>query len=397
MRAGEFEEGAYTLRAKIDMASGNMNLRDPALYRIRKQEHHRTGNDWVIYPMYDFAHPLSDAIEGITHSLCTLEFEDHRPLYDWVVENSEMPCHPQQIEFSRLNLNYTITSKRKLKRLVDEGFVSGWDDPRMPTLRGLRRRGCTADSIKALCEQVGVSKQKSTIDMSLLENCLRDDLNKKAPRRMAVLKPIKVVLTNFDENEEITLSVANHPQNESFGRRELKFTKELYIDQDDFCLEPPPKYFRLAPGKEVRLMNAFVIHCDEVIQDEAGNVTELRCTYLPETLGGKKPDHGKKVKGIVQWVSAKYCVDATVNLYDRLFSEEEPARMEDFTQALNPDSLKVIEGAKLESSLQEAKPGESFQFNRVGYFCADSVEHKEGRLVFNRAVSLRDGWAKKAK
>ncbi len=393
MRAGEFEEGAYTLRAKIDMGSGNINLRDPMIYRIRKQSHHRTGDTWCLYPMYDYAHPLEDAIEGITHSLCTLEFEDHRPLYDWFVNECEMDCKPRQIEFSRLELNYTITSKRKLKRLVDESFVSGWDDPRMPTLRGLRRRGVTPTAIRNLCQMVGISKQKSIIDMSLLEQCVRDDLNQTTQRRLAVLNPIKVVITNY-EGEGEALSVPNHPQQPKLGRREVQFGRELYIESDDFMLEPPSKYFRLAPGKEVRLMNAYVIRCDEIIHTEEGDVAELRCTYLPETLGGKKPAHGGKVKGVVHWVNAKHCLTAEVRLYDRLFNIANPAKEEDFTQALNPDSLQTITSAKVEPGLADAQAEETFQFNRLGYFCADRYEHSGAKPVFNRVVTLKDTWEK---
>lgn len=388
MKAGAFEEGQYTLRAKIDMASPNMNLRDPALYRIRKVTHHSTGDTWCIYPMYDFAHALSDAIEGITYSLCSLEFEDHRPLYNWCVQECEMPRQPQQIEFSRLNLNTLITSKRKLKQLVEDGHVNGWDDPRMPTLSGLRRRGYTPTAIRNLCEQVGISKQDSIIDISLLEAALRDDLNGKAQRKMAVVDPIKVVITNYPDNQVEMLNVANHPQNPDFGRRDLPFSKTLYIDRSDFMLDPPKDFFRLGPGRRARLLNAYVIACEEVIQDEAGQVTELRCVYLPETLGGKKPEDGKKVKGIIHWLSAEQAVPAEVRLYERLFTVENPGAESDMTQVLNPESLHIQQGF-VEASAAQATPGESFQFNRVGYFCADSEDHSAAHPVFNKAVSLR--------
>ncbi len=391
MRAGEFSEGQYTLRAKIDMSAGNVNLRDPVIYRIRRQTHHRTGDAWCIYPMYDFAHALSDAIEGITHSLCTLEFQDHRPLYDWVVEHCQMPHRPQQIEFSRLNLNYTITSKRKLKQLVDGHYVDGWDDPRMATLSGMRRRGFPAQAIRKFCTQLGVSKQDSIIDMSILENCVRDHLNQDAQRRMAVLNPLKVIITNYPETQVEMLSVSNHPQNPDVGRRELPFSRELYIEREDFKLEPEPKYFRLAPGKEVRLINAYVIHCDSVIQDDQGNISELHCHYLPETLAGKKPAHGGKVKGVIHWLSAVQAQDAEVRLYDRLFNLENPGAESDFLQALNPESLQVISKAKVETSLLGVEAGDTFQFNRLGYFCADT-KHTSSKPVFNRVVALRDKW-----
>lgn len=394
MKNGEFAEGSRTLRAKIDMSSGNMNMRDPALYRIKFIEHHRSGEKWCIYPMYDYTHPLSDALEDITHSLCSLEFQDHRPLYDWVVTHCDMPHQPRQIEFSRLNLNYTITSKRKLKQLVEENHVDGWDDPRMPTLSGFRRRGYTPASIRQFCEQVGISKQNSITDMSQLEECIRSDLNQSAPRRNAVLNPIKVVITNYPEDEEEWLNVSNHPQKPEMGKRDIAFTREVYIDADDFMLEPIPKYFRLAPGREVRLMNAFAIKCDEVIYGEDGEIAELHCTYDPDTLGGAKPADGRKIKGTIHWVSAKYAVDAMVRVYDRLFNVENPGAEDDFTKALNPDSLQRMSNAKVEPSLQQAKPGETFQFNRLGYFCADIEEHAESRLVFNRTVSLRDTWQK---
>lgn len=387
MKNGEFEDGTYSLRAKIDMASGNMNMRDPGIYRIRKVTHHNTGDDWCIYPIYDFAHSLSDALEGITHSLCSLEFQDHRPLYNWFVENCEMEKQPQQIEFSRLNLNYTITSKRKLKQLVEEGLVNGWDDPRMPTLSGLRRRGYTPAAIRSLVAQVGVSKQDSITDVALLEEAVRNDLNKKALRRMAVLNPIKVVITNYSEGETETLQWSNHPQNPELGKRDTVFGKTLYIDSSDFMLDPPSDFRRLGPGKSVRLINAYVIQCDEVIQDDNGKVTELHCTYLPETLAGKKPEDGRKVKGVIHWLSTDAAIPAEIRLYDRLFLVENPAAEADFTQHLNSDSLKTIQGL-VEPALLAARPEEGFQFNRVGYFCADA-EHTSDKPVFNRVVSLR--------
>ena len=392
MHAGECADGAYILRAKIDMTSGNMNLRDPAIYRIKKTAHPRTGDTWCIYPMYDFCHPLSDSIEGVTHSLCSLEFQDHRPLYDWFIQNCDMDNAPQQIEFSRLNLNYTITSKRKLKRLVDAGVVSGWDDPRMPTLVGLRRRGFTPRAIRQFCERLGVSKQDSMIDMSVLEDEVRRDLDACAPRRMVVLNPLKVVIENFPENEVQQLSVANHPKDAEFGWRDVPFTQTLYIDRDDFMLDPPKKYFRLSPGKEVRLLNAYVIRCDEVIRDESGEVCELRCHYDKDTLGGKKPADGRKVKGVIQWVSASYAQEAQVRLYDRLFNVPNPSAQDDFLQAINPDSLRVLEGVKVEGALTEAEPEAVFQFSRIGYFCADRYDYRADQLVFNQIVPLRSVW-----
>ncbi|MBV52450.1 MAG: glutamine--tRNA ligase [Coxiellaceae bacterium] len=391
MKAGEFKEGQYTLRAKIDMEAGNINLRDPVIYRIMHTHHHQTQEEWCIYPMYDFAHALSDATEGITHSLCTLEFQDHRPLYDWFIKHCNMPQHPQQIEFSRLNLNFTVTSKRKLKELIDENHVDGWDDPRLPTLTGLRRRGYTPQAIRQFCERIGISKQDSIIDVSQLEQTLREDLNQSAARRMAVLRPLKVTLTNYDKAQEI-LSISNHPQRPDYGTRDVIFTKTLYIDRDDFMEVPPPKYHRLSPGKEVRLMNAYVIQCDEVIKDDSGHIIELKCRYASETLGGKKPHHGKKVKGIIHWVSADHAIDAEVRLYDRLFSCENPGAEKNLTDSINPESLEVIHTAKLEPSLQKAEPENTFQFNRVGYFCADRYKHTSTQLVFNRSVSLRENW-----
>jgi glutaminyl-tRNA synthetase len=392
MRDGEFAEGTYCLRAKIDMASGNMNLRDPVLYRILHASHDRTGDRWHIYPMYDFAHSLSDAIEGITHSLCTLEFQDHRPLYDWCVEKCKMPKRPRQIEFSRLNLNYTVTSKRKLKALVEEGHVASWDDPRMPTISGLRRRGFTAAGIREFCSQVGVSKQDSVIDMSVLEECIRSDLNRIAPRRNAVLDPIKLTIRNYPEGEMEWLTVSNHPQDESFGKREVPFCGELYIERDDFMFDAPKKFFRLAPGREVRLLNAYAVRCDEVLTDEQGNVLELICTYDKDTLGGKKPADGRKIKGVVHWVCAKHAVDATVRIYDRLFSHESPGSLDNMVDALNPDSLQIKQ-AKCEPSLESVDKAEHFQFSRTGYFITDEQDHQPGKeLVFNQVVTLKSNW-----
>ena len=388
MRAGEFDEGSYLLRAKIDMASPNINMRDPALYRIRKISHQRTGDDWCIYPMYDYTHCISDALEGITHSLCTLEFADHRPLYDWVLDNIDIDCHPQQIEFARLSLEYTIVSKRKLNKLVVEGHVNGWDDPRMPTIAGLRRAGYTPKAIRDFCERIGVTKKDSSIEVAVLENCIREDLNETAGRAMAVLAPLKVTIENYPDAQVEELSMANHPQNEAMGQRIVPFSKVVYIDQDDFADVPPPKYKRLIEGGEVRLRGAYVIKCHEVIKDDAGKIIELRCTYDDNTLG-KKPE-GRKVKGVIHWVSAKHALDAEVRLYDRLFNVANPSAEDDFTTVLNPNSLEIITHAKVESSLAKAKPGSRFQFERVGYFCLDKGENNQ--LVFNRTVTLRDTW-----
>ena len=397
MRAGEFPDGEHVLRAKIDMAAPNINMRDPTIYRIRRTHHHRTGEDWPIYPMYDYTHCISDALEGITHSLCTLEFEDHRPLYDWVLDQLPVPCHPQQIEFARLELNYTITSKRKLMSLVHDGHVSGWDDPRMPTLKGLRRRGFTPDSIRDFCDRVGVTKKQTTIDVGVLENCVREDLDKSAPRVMGVLDPLKVVIENYPEDQEELLPAANHPKDESFGQRELPFAREIYIERNDFMEDPPKKYFRLGPGREVRLRYAYFITCTDVIKDAAtGEITELRCTYDPATKGGNAPD-GRKVKGTIHWVSAKHAVAAEVRLYDRLFSVEDPTQDDDFVQHLNPDSLKIIEAAQVEPGLADAPPESRFQFERLGYFCVDREDTSPERPVFNRVVTLRDSWAKAKK
>jgi glutaminyl-tRNA synthetase len=391
MRAGEFAEGQRVLRAKIDMASPNIHLRDPILYRIRNVEHHRTGNQWCIYPMYDYAHPLSDMIEGITHSICTLEFEVHRPLYDWLLDTLKTPCHPQQIEFARLNLSYTVMSKRKLLQLVEEKLVTGWDDPRMPTIAGYRRRGYTPESIRAFCKRVGVTKFNGLTDVGLLEFSVREDLNKTAPRVMAVLRPIKVVLSNLPENHFEQIEAINNPEDPNAGSRHVPFSNTIYIESDDFMENPPKKYFRLTPGGEVRLRYVGIIKCNEVIKDTAGAITELRCTLDPETRSGQ-PQSGRKVKGTIHWVSADHAIDAEVRLYDRLFKVEEVP--DDFKPHLNPSSLEVI-SAKLEPSLANAKAGDRFQFERLGYFTADK-DSQPGKLVFNRTVTLRDSWAKEA-
>lgn len=391
MRAGEFSDGQYLLRAKIDMAASNINMRDPALYRIRRVHHQRTGDTWCIYPMYDYTHCISDALEGITHSLCTLEFADHRPSYDWILDNISIDCHPQQIEFSRLELEYTIVSKRKLNQLVVEGHVSGWDDPRMPTIAGLRRAGFTPAAIRDFCERIGVTKKDAWIEMSVLESCIREDLNNTAFRAMAVLKPLKVVLENYPEAQVEQLEMSNHPQDETQGKRIVPFAKVVYIEQDDFADVPPPKYKRLIEGGEVRLRGAYVIKCNEIIKDAEGKVIELRCTYDANTLG-KKPE-GRKVKGVIHWVSAEHALDAEVRLYDRLFNVANPSAEENFCDALNPNSLEIVTDAKVESSLAKAKLGSRFQFERVGYFCLDTEDSSASKLVFNRTVTLRDTWA----
>lgn len=393
MRAGEFNEGQYILRAKIDMTAGNINLRDPAIYRIRKVTHQRTGEKWCIYPMYDFSHALSDAIEGITHSLCTLEFQDHRPLYNWFVENCEMPNKPQQIEFARLNFNYTITSKRKLKFLVEEKHVSGWDDPRMPTLRGMRRRGIPPEAIRQFCDKSGISKQDSVIDISVLEAEIRDYLNIHAQRRIAVLKPLKVILLNYPENQTENLLAHNHPQNKAYGQRTLTFSREVYIDADDFMENPTKDFNRLSPGGEVRLLHAYAIRCEKVIKNNQGEIIELHCTYAAETLGGKPPNDGRKIKGTVHWLDAQKALDANIRLYDRLFSIANPGAEEDFIKDLNPNSL-IEYKAKIEPKLVNASPEERFQFLRVGYFVADRFEHNHKNPVFNQIVSLRETWNK---
>ena len=396
MRDGEFEDGTRVLRAKIDMASPNLHMRDPVLYRIRKTQHHRTGDKWCIYPMYDFTHCLSDSIEGITHSLCTLEFEVHRPLYDWVLDNVEVDCHPRQIEFARLNLTYTVLSKRKLLSLVEEGHVDGWDDPRMPTVSGLRRRGYTPASIRSFCKTIGLTKFNSLTDVALLEHSIRQDLNETAERRLAVLRPLKVVITNFEEGKVEELEAVNNPKNPEAGTRTMPFTREIYVERDDFMEDPPKKFFRLGPGREVRLRFAFFITCQEVIKNAAGEVAELHCTYDPETRGGNAPD-GRKVKGTIHWVSAAKAFETEVHLYDRLFTVEDPNREEDgktFIDHLNPDSLEVIQEAKLEPGLADTEPGTLYQFERLGYFCADAKDSQPGKPVFNRTVTLRDAWAK---
>jgi len=393
MKAGDFDDGEHVLRAKIDMTSGNINLRDPALYRIRKVSHVRTGDQWSIYPMYDFTHCLSDAIEEITHSLCTLEFEDHRPLYDWVIEQLDTPSHPQQIEFSRLQLEYTMLSKRRLIQLVTDKLVSGWDDPRMPTILGLRRRGYTPDSLKDFCERIGITKNDSVIEMAVLETCIREDLNTNAERRLAVLDPLKLVITSLPNNHSQTLSFQNHPQDESAGKRDYEFTNEVYIEREDFAEVPPPKYQRLVPGGEVRLRGCYVIKCTNIIKNDNGDIVELHCTHDPDTLG-KKPE-GRKVKGVVHWVSAKTAVPARVRLYEPLFNELNPAATESLKDAINPNSVTIMENAKVEPSLAKALPEARFQFERTGYFVADRIEHNENTPVFNRVVTLRDVWAKK--
>jgi glutaminyl-tRNA synthetase len=393
MRAGEFPDGARVLRARIDMASPNLNLRDPVLYRIRRAHHHRTGDAWCIYPMYDYAHPISDALERITHSICTLEFEDHRPLYDWLVQSLPLPGTPQQIEFARLNLTYTVMSKRKLLQLVTDGHVSGWDDPRMPTISGLRRRGYTPESIRRFCDEIGVAKRENVVDVGLLEFCVREDLNRRAPRAMAVLRPLRVVLENYPEDRVEPMDVVNNPEDPSAGTRQVPFSRVLYIEQDDFMLDPPKKFFRLAPGREVRLRNAYLVTCTGVVRDAAGQVAELRCTYDPATRGGDAPD-GRKVKATLHWVSAAHAIDAEVRLYDRLFTVESPGAGEaDFLGQLNPASLAVLQSAKVEPSLAAATPGTRVQFERLGYFCVDP-DSRSGAPVFNRTVTLKDTWAK---
>jgi glutaminyl-tRNA synthetase len=392
MKNGEFEDGALSLRAKIDMSSPNMNMRDPVIYRIKRQHHIRTGDKWCIYPMYDFTHCISDALEGVTHSLCTLEFEDHRPLYDWVLDNISIGCHPQQIEFSRLNLEHTITSKRKLNQLVVENIVDGWDDPRMPTISGMRRRGFTAAAIRDFVLRTGVTKKVHTVEMSLLENSVREDLGLKAPRAMAVLRPLKVTISNYPEDKIEEILAPVHPQNEDMGKRTIYFTKELFIDQADFRESANKKYKRLVLGKAVRLRNAYVITCDQVIKDEQDNIIELICSVDENTLG-KNPE-GYKAKGVIHWVSANQSQPAKVRLYDRLFNVPNPASEENMLEVINPDSLEIIEDVRVEMSLANAKPEDTFQFEREGYFCADRYEHKEGHLVFNRTVTLRDSWAK---
>jgi len=397
MRAGEFEDGSRVLRAKIDMAHPNLIMRDPTLYRIRKANHHRTGDKWCIYPMYDFTHCLSDSIEGITHSLCTLEFENNRALYDWVLDNVEAPCHPQQIEFARLNLSYTVLSKRKLIQLVDEGHVSGWDDPRMPTICGVRRRGFTPEALRNFCDRIGLAKRDSVVDVALLEFSVREDLNKRAPRVMGVLRPLKVVIDNYPEGQVDELDAINNPEDPDAGKRKVPFSREIYIERDDFMESLPKKFFRLGPGREVRLRYAFFVTCTEVIKDEkTGEVVELRCTYDPATRGGDAPD-GRKVKATLHWVSAAHAVDAEVRLYDRLFDKPNPDEKVDgktYKDFINPKAMEVLQGCKLEPCLADVKPGYFCQFERLGYFCVDNRDSAPGALVFNRTVTLRDAWAK---
>ena len=395
MRAGEFPDGAYALRAKIDMASPNMNMRDPALYRIRRVHHHRTGDDWCIYPMYDFTHPLSDAIESITHSLCSLEFEDHRPLYDWAVANTSVPATPRQIEFARLALPYTVMSKRSLVRLVDEKAVAGWDDPRLPTLAGLRRRGYPPAAIREFCRKIGIAKSNSEVEIAFLEYCVREELNRTAPRVMVVLRPLKVVITNYPEGREELIEAVNNPGDEAAGTRQVPFSRELYIEQDDFMEDPPKKFFRLAPGREIRLKHAYYITCVDVIKDETGEVTELHCTYDPESRGGTTPD-GRKVKGTSHWVSALHALPAEVRSYELLFSDAHPGTDRDLLEDINPDSMNVMRDVRIEPGLSKAEPGTTFQFLRQGYYVVDP-DSSEDRLVFNRTVTLKDTWAKMQK
>lgn len=397
MRAGEFEAGAHVLRAKIDMASGNLNLRDPVLYRIVRADHHRTGDAWCIYPMYDYAHCLCDAIEKITHSICTLEFEDHRPLYDWVLDNLPVDCHPRQIEFARLNLSFTLLSKRKLIQLVTSGAVSGWDDPRMPTISGLRRRGVSPAAIRNFCEKIGVAKRDSIVDVALLEHTIREDLNRTSPRVMAVLTPLRLVIDNYPEDRVEALEGAYHPEDEALGTRNLPFSKVLYIEREDFMENPPKKFFRLAPGSEVRLRYAYYVTCRRVVKEETtGEIIEIHCTYDPETKGGWSKD-GRKVKGTLHWVSAAHALQAEVRLYDRLFTIENPAAEKNgkkFTDYLNPSSLQLLSSCYVEPSLAGAVPESRYQFERIGYFCLDAKDSAPERLVFNRTVTLRDSWAK---
>ena len=396
MKAGEFADGAYTLRARIDMASPNMNMRDPVIYRIRRQHHHQTGDKWCIYPMYDYTHCISDALEQITHSLCTLEFEDHRPLYDWVLDQLEVPCHPQQIEFARLNINYTVMSKRKLKQLVDEKLVNGWDDPRMPTLDGMRRRGYTPASIRNFCEMVGVTRSNSVVDVSMLEHSLRDDLDKNSPRAMCVLRPLKVVIENYPEDKTEIMTLPRHPKDDSMGSREIPFAREIYIDRNDFEEVPPPGFKRLVTGGEVRLRGSYVIRCNEVIKDSSGAINELRCTLDAATLGANP--EGRKVKGVIHWVPAAAALDVEVRLYDRLFTHEDPDSAEgDYRDYINPESLVVMTGCKAEPGLAGAAPEDRFQFEREGYFCVDRKDASTDNLVFNLTVGLRDTWAKQNK
>ena len=392
MKAGEFPDGARVLRAKIDMASANVNLRDPVMYRILHEEHHRTGDEWCIYPTYDFTHGQTDSIEGVTHSICTLEFEDHRPLYDWYLDQLGI-YHPQQIEFARLNLSHTVLSKRRLLALVEDGHVSGWDDPRMPTLAALRRRGYTPEAIRNFCERVGVAKRDITVDLALLEHCVREDLNQRAPRVMAVLHPLKVVIDNYPEGMTEEFDAVNNPEDAGMGTRKVPFSRVLYIERDDFREDPPRRFFRLAPGREVRLRYACYITCVDVVKDENGDVVELHCTYDPESKGGSSPD-GRRVQATLHWVSAEHAVDAEVRLYNHLFESADPSGGGDFISGLNPESLVTLASCKVEPSLADAEPGARYQFERQGYFCVDAVDSAPGRLVFNRTVSLRDSWAR---
>ena len=390
MRAGEFADGEYVLRAKIDMASPNINMRDPTIYRIRRVHHHRTGDAWCVYPMYDYTHCISDMLEGITHSICTLEFEDHRPLYDWVLDKLQTPCHPQQIEFARLQLEYTIVSKRKLLQLVTEQHVNGWDDPRMPTISGMRRAGFTPEAIRDFCERIGVTKKNSWIEMTVLENCIREDLNERASRAMAVLRPLRVVIENWDADKSETYQIANHPQKPDMGSREVIFSQVILIEQDDFAENPPKDFKRLVPGGEVRLRGSYVIKCEQVIKDENGNIVELRCSHDPATLG-KNPE-GRKVKGVIHWVSESHSLPAEIRLYDRLFSHPNPDTLDNFLDGINPHSLEVLTDCRVEASLNKANPDIRYQFERTGYFCLDSLDSAAGKLVFNRTVTLRDSW-----
>ncbi len=394
MRAGEFPDGAHTLRAKIDMAAPNIVMRDPILYRIKREPHYRTGNKWVIYPMYDFAHCLSDALENITHSICTLEFENNRPLYDWIVERLIEKNRPRQIEFARLNLSYTVLSKRRLIELVQKKYVKGWDDPRMPTVSGMRRRGYTPEAIRQFCAAIGVAKNDNLIDVALLEHCVREDLNERVPRAMCVLRPLKVIIDNYPDGKTQQLSCANHPKRPEMGTRSVPFSREIYIERDDFMEDPPKKYNRLAPGREVRLRNAFIIKFEKMVKDEkSGEIIALHCTYAPETLDGPPAD-GRKVQGVIHWVSAEHAVPVEVRLYDRLFSISDPGAEEEFLKFLNPASLKILQNCLAEQSLADARPLQSYQFERQGYFCADEKDSNPGKPVFNRIVTLRDSWAK---
>lgn len=393
MTEGEFPDGSKVLRAKIDMASPNMNMRDPVIYRILRAHHHRTGDKWIVYPMYDFAHPISDTVEGVTHSLCSLEFEDHRPLYDWFLKQLDFEEPSRQIEFARMNLNYTLTSKRKCLRLVKDGIVSGWDDPRMSTLCGMRRRGYPAEAIRDFCERIGVSKANSVVDFALLEACVRENLNEHAPRAMAVLNPVKLIIDNYPENQEEMIEVEVNPQDESMGKTSVSFGKELYIEREDFMEDAPKKFFRMTIGREIRLKSAYYITCTGVVKNDKGEIEEIHCSYDPETRGGQSPD-GRKVKGTIHWVSAKHSKDIEVRLYDRLFNVENPSdesKSGDFTQNLNPDSMIVLKGCKIDESVKNLKTGDAFQFMRQGYFCLDS-DSTEGNMIFNRTVGLKDSW-----